>query len=265
MTGRQNHLVKRFREIARDGRLGGAAILDGPHLVEDALAAGVTLEVAAFAADAALGRLAGLAARCAARGARVVTASDPLLALMSPVKQASGVVAIAHLQATPLEAVLAAGAPQLALLLDGIQDPGNAGAIVRAAEACGATAVIAGPGTADLFGWKALRGSMGSVFRLPVAAAPSLDLAITAARDAGLRIVAAVPRGGTPLRQANLTRPTAILLGGEGPGLSPAMLALADEQLTIEMRQPVESLNVSVAAALIVYEAFRQRSHVAVR
>jgi TrmH family RNA methyltransferase len=124
--------------------------------------------------------------------------------------------------------------------------------------------VITGPGTADPFGWKALRGSMGSAFRLPVAAAVSLDAAVAAARDAGLRLFATVARGGTPLDRASLAGPAMILLGGEGPGLSDEMLERSDERLTIAMRAPVESLNVSVAAALIVYEASRQRTHVVI-
>jgi TrmH family RNA methyltransferase len=264
VSSRQNAVVKRFREIAREGRVGDDVLLDGAHLVGEALAAGVPLEVVAFATDAAQGRLEPLAADCVAGGGRVITAPDSVLSLMSPVKQPSGVIAIARLRPATIEAAIAAGSPALVLLLDRIQDPGNVGAIIRSAEACGASAVITGPGTADPFGWKALRGSMGSAFRLPVATATSLDAPLAAARDAELRIFATVARGGTPLDRASLAGPTLVLLGGEGPGLSDDVIARADERLTIAMRAPVESLNVSVAAALILYEASRQRSHVAI-
>ncbi len=216
-----------------------------------------------FAADAALGRLAALAVRCAAGGARVVTAPESVLLMMSPVKQPAGVVALGRLKSSTVEAAIAAGSPQLLLLLDHVQDPGNVGAIIRAAEACGATAVITGPGTADPFGWKALRGSMGSAFRLPVAMTRNLEDAMQAARDAGLRIFATVPRGGTALARTRFAQPSAILLGGEGPGLSEALVATADEHVTIPMQPPVESLNVAIAAALILYEASRQRLDVA--
>ncbi len=158
-----------------------------------------------------------------------------------------------------------APAPQLVLFLDGVQDPGNVGAIIRAAEGTGATAVITGSGTADPRGWKALRGSMGSTFRLPVASADSLATALAAARAAGLHLFAAVPRGGTPLADANLTRPAGIVLGGEGAGLPAGTIAGTDEALTIAMRPPVESLNVAIAAALVLYEASRQRADVIVR
>jgi len=256
--------VKRFRDVARAGRIGDEVLLDGAHLIGEARAAGMALEVVAFAADAAQGRLAPLAADCTEGGARVLTVSSSVLALMSPVKQPSGVIAIARLHPATIESAIAAGAPALVLLLDRIQDPGNVGAIVRSAEAFGATAVIRSPGTADPFGWKALRGSMGSAFRLPMAAAVSLDAPVAAARHAGLRIFATVARGGTPLDRASLAGPAMILLGGEGPGLSEEMIERADARLTIAMRVPVDSLNVSVAAALIVYEASRQRTHVVI-
>jgi TrmH family RNA methyltransferase len=158
-------------------------------------------------------------------------------------------------------------APSLVLILDRVQDPGNVGAIIRAGEACGATGVITTPGTADPFGWKALRGSMGSALRLPVARADSIDDAARAASRAGVRVYASVPREGTSLTSADLTGGLALLLGGEGAGLDAAAIASADERITIPMRPPVESLNVATAAALILYEASRQRGmlNVAVR
>ncbi len=88
---------------------------------------------------------------------------------------------------------------------------------------------------------------------------------LPALRNERVRMLAAVARGGTPLGRVALDGPSAILLGGEGPGLSDELLAAADERLTIEMRPPVESLNVAISAALVLYEASRQRSHVAVR
>ena len=264
VTSRQNDLVRRFRELARDSREGDAILLDGVHLIEEALAAGITLEAVALASSAAQDRLAPLLTRCSASAARVVTMPDALLAAISPVRSASPAVAIARLRLATVDAALS-HQPPLVLFLDGVQEPGNVGAIIRAAEACGATAVITGPGTADPLGWKALRGSMGSVFRLPVASTRSLADALPAARTAGLHLYAAVPRGGTPLTQANLACPAGIVLGGEGGGLPAETVAGTDEGLTITMRPPVESLNVAIAAALVLYEASRQRANVTVR
>ena len=265
VTSRNNPLVKRFREVAREGRLGEVVLLDGPHLIGEAIDSHVPVDVIVFSADAARGRLLDLAERSARTDARIITVPDSLLSAISPVRQASGVVALARVKAASLDAALAARPPQLVVFLDTLQDPGNVGAVIRTAEACGATAVITGPGTADPFGWKALRGSMGSALRLPIAMVRDLRDAANAARAAGVRLVATVPRGGTPLAASDISGPLAIIVGGEGAGLTNELIAAADETLTIEMHGPVESLNVSVAAAIILYEASRQRAHVAVR
>lgn len=263
ISSRQNALVKRFRELIHGRGPENEILLDGPHLLEEANAAGIDVLVAAFDLDVAGGRLVELAARTAASGARVVTMPPAVLAAASPVRHPSGVVAIARMARPDLDEVYGRS-PALVLVLDAVQDPGNVGAIVRAAEACGATGVVAAAGSADPYGWKALRGAMGSTFRLPVATAPLRD-AVAAARRAGLRIFATAPRDGTPLSHASLAQPSAIVLGGEGSGIARDVLDAADERLSIEMQPPVESLNVSSAAAIIVYEASRQRAHVAVR
>jgi TrmH family RNA methyltransferase len=255
VTSRQNPVVRRFR--AAGDPSGDVLLLDGAHLIEEALAASVSLELVAID-DSARADVAALARRAQTLGARVISVPSKVLAAMSPVRQPSGIVAIARRQERTLAEALA-HAPQLVLLLDEVQDPGNVGAIVRAAEACGATGVIAGQGTADPMGWKALRGSMGSIFRLPVAVRQSLPEAVAAARAMGIEIVAAVPRDGVLLPDCDLRRPVAVLLGGEGGGLPDSLVALATTRLSIPMRPPVESLNVATAAALIAYEAQRQR------
>jgi TrmH family RNA methyltransferase len=255
ISSRQNPLVRRFRELSSrpaDDRV----LLDGEHLLTEALTSHVPIEVAAVG-DAFLDH--SLTREVARQGGRVVAVSAPVLAAMSPVRQPSGVVAIATRRTASLEDALAR-APQLVLFLSDVQDPGNVGAIVRAAEACGATGIVTGEGTADPYGWKALRGSMGSVFRVPVAARVAIADAVRAARAQGIRILAAVPRDGEPLPAADLRQPSAILLGGEGSGVPAALAQMADARLSIPMRPPVESLNVSVAAALIAYEASRQRA-----
>jgi TrmH family RNA methyltransferase len=187
-----------------------------------------------------------------------VTVSGSVLAAMSPVRTPSGVVALARRRPATLDAVFAR-TPPFVLILTNVQDPGNLGAIVRAAEGCGATGIVTGPGTADPFGWKALRGSMGSTLRIPVAVHQPISRTIETARERGLRIYAAVPRGGTPLPASALRGPIAVLLGGEGGGIPDDLVGAADETLTIPMQPPVESLNVAIAAALIAYERMRQQ------
>jgi TrmH family RNA methyltransferase len=258
ISSRQNPIVKRFRDLARAGAADETMLLDGQHLVEEAIDSDVPIELAAFAEKHAQGRLVTLAAKTRRTGAKTVTVTDQVLAALSPVQHPSGVVAIAKRPARSVEEVFAKQ-PQLVVLLSEVQDPGNVGAIIRAAEACGASGIVAGELTADPFGWKALRGAMGSTFRIAVARQPIED-ALAVARQAGVRIFATVPRGGTPLPQCDLRGPAAILLGGEGGGLPAAWLSASDQRLTIPMRGQVESLNVAIASALILYEASRQRA-----
>jgi TrmH family RNA methyltransferase len=278
ISSRQNAIVKRFRELARASRPvkanGGAdpsaraghateVLLDGEHLVQEALRCDIPIEIAAFAdrqLDNVLSPVARIAKDVRKRGGRVLKVSDQVLAAMSPVQHPSGVVAIARARPADVRVVMATVTDlPLVLVLAGLQDPGNVGAIVRAASAFGASGVVAIEGSANPFSWKALRGAMGGTFRLPIAARGSLTEVIASARELGVRLVAAVPRGGTPLPDVDLREPTAIVLGGEGAGLSSAVMAAVDETVTIPMQAPVDSLNVAIAAALILYEAMRQR------
>jgi RNA methyltransferase, TrmH family len=263
ITSRQNAIVKRFRELARASgtTTPGEVLLDGAHLVQEALACGVAVEVAAFSdrqVGAAQSPLARIAKDVKKHGGRVLSVSDHVLAAMSPVQHPSGVVAIGHTHPSDLRAAFAV-APQLVLVLAGLQDPGNVGAIVRTAAAFGATGLVTIEGSANPFGWKALRGGMGGTFRVPVAARGTWTDVVAAAANARVRVIAAVPHGGTPLARIDLREPTAIILGGEGAGISEMARAAAAGTVTIPMRPPVESLNVAIAAALMLYEASRQR------
>ncbi len=247
-------MVARFRDAARGGP-DAALLLDGLHLVAEALDAGISIEALAVT-DAALEdpAVAGVATRVA----ETLVAAPGVLAAMSPVRSASGVVALARRPVTTAAACVSGPEPLAVIAVD-VQDPGNLGAIIRAAEAGGATGVLTTAGGADPFGWKALRGSMGSAFRLPVSRVEDGHAAVALARGQGLRVVAAINSGGTPMANAGLHGPLALVLGGEGPGLDQALVGAADEGITIPMAPPVESLNVAVAAALLVYEARRQR------
>jgi TrmH family RNA methyltransferase len=188
----------------------------------------------------------------------VVEVSDTVMSAMSPVSTPSGIVAIADRPSWSVDQVFE-GAPQLVVIALDVQEPGNAGAIVRAAEACGATGVAFCGASADPFGWKALRGSMGSALRLPLASVPTVDDAFAAARRHGVLLAATRPRGGRLPREADLRQPIAFVLGGEGPGLPASVVETADLCVSLPMAAPVESLNVAVAAALLVYEASNQR------
>jgi TrmH family RNA methyltransferase len=141
-----------------------------------------------------------------------------------------------------------------------VQDPGNVGAIIRSAAAAGATGVAVDHESADPWGWKALRASMGTAFRVPVVRIKDATDAIDAWRTRGMTIVAASLSGGKSLYEYDLTKPVAFLIGSEGAGLPTDVLEFADSRVTIPMKDGVESLNAAVSAALLLYEARRQRS-----
>lgn len=258
ITSRQNPLVARYRAAAR----GDAAtiLLDGIHLVSDALAARLHIRDAAVAAHAADRDrdIAALMRSLVEAKADVVTATAPVMAAMSPVRSPSPIIALADRPAASLPNLFADAAPLVVLAID-VQDPGNLGAIVRVAEAGGASGVIVGGASADPFGWKALRGSMGSALRLPIVVAETAA-AVAELRLRGCRLVATAPRDGRSVFDVDLRQSIAVVIGGEGSGLDPALIAGADERVTIPMQAPVESLNAAVTAALIVYEAKRQRT-----
>jgi TrmH family RNA methyltransferase len=260
IASRQNPVVQQFRELARKRKPADARILvDGWHLLLEARQAGVAIERAAFTRDLLENAHTALVANeLAESGVEVFEASSAVMEAISPVRTPTGVVAIARREVAPLDMAFK-GAPQLVLAALDIQDPGNLGAMIRAADAAGATGVVACGASADPFGWKALRGAMGSAFRLPIAQA-DLETTLRVARAARIRLVAAVPRFGQPLFETDLSAPTVFLLGTEGAGLPLGLLQQMDETVTIPMRPPVESLNVAVAAALLFYEAMRQRT-----
>jgi len=261
IASRRNPLVLRYRAAAAGDD--PALLLDGIHLVADALAAGLTIR-SALVADDAMKRdeLQHLAHRLRDAGANVMLASDIVMSAVSPVRSHSPIVALADNPTRPSEALYLVETP-LVLIACGIQDPGNLGAIVRVAEAAGASGVVAAGAGADPFAWKALRGSMGSALRLPLGRSETVSDALEEARRHGCRIVATTPRSGVSLFDADLSGPLALLLGGEGAGLDMQVLDAADVRVSIPMQSPVESLNAAVAAALLAYEVRRQRQAVA--
>jgi TrmH family RNA methyltransferase len=256
ITSRQHPIVKEFRELARGA--GPLMLLDGWHLLNEAAAADVAVDQIAICGPPTA-KEKTVVDRLRRSGARVVEVSGGVLNALSPVNSPTGVVASAQIPAVTSSSVLEPS-PALVLAGAGVQDPGNAGAIIRSAAAAGATGVVLDELSADPWGWKALRASMGSAFHLPVVRSRAMEKLSADWRGSGVRIVAAVPRGGTSMYQVDFTRPTAILMGGEGAGLPEEMIANADQRVSIPMRGAIESLNAAVAAAVLLYEAQRQRT-----
>lgn len=261
ISSRQNAIVRAYRDLAREADPAGVRLLlDGAHLIREAHGASLRFESLVVAAsrldtDNEEHALAELLHRA---GVDVARASDQVFAALSPVRTPSGIVAIAHRHPTTADAILEQ-ARLFALVVVDVQDPGNLGSLMRMAEAGGITGMIVAGESANPFSWKAVRGSMGSVLRLPIARAVSVDTVMQDIRRTHTKAVAAVPRGGWDPDAVDWQGRVALILGGEGPGLGPEIVAAADERVTIPMESPVESLNVAASAAIIIYAASRAR------
>jgi TrmH family RNA methyltransferase len=257
ITSRRHPLVV----ACRDARAGGddqPLLLDGWHLLLEATRSPVAVDaVLVGAAPPGPDERAALDALLEC-GAQVVEVSPEVLHAASPVRTPSGVVALARRPSTALERVFGP-APALVVAALDVQDPGNVGALVRTADAAGASGVVAVGGSADPLGWKALRAAMGSAFRLPLARVAEAADCLDRVRARGLQVVVLEPAGGVPPEAVDLTGPTCLVLGGEGRGVPAAVLAAADARVCLPMRPPVESLNVAVAGALALYAAAAQR------
>ena len=264
ISSRQNPLVAAFRSLAAAPDPAGARVLlDGAHLVGEALDAGLSFEVVIVAASRAAGSTeAGrLARELERRGIDVVEADDRAFDAISPVRTPSGIAAIGTRVLSEASSVCATPDALVLAAVD-VQDPGNVGALIRSAEAGGATGAFVTSGSANPFSWKSLRGSMGSALRLPVVAGTSADAVLSAMTGAGMRTIASVARGGIDPDRLDWQGRVGVWIGGEGQGLSDDIVSRCDEQVTIPMAPQVESLNAAVAAAVLVYAARRQRTRV---
>jgi TrmH family RNA methyltransferase len=261
ITSRQNSVVARFRTLADTADPTGARILlDGVHLVREAQESGSTFEIVAVSSSRVASNSEELhvAEALSKAGVEVVQAPDTVFDAMSPVRTPSGIVAIVTRRAASASEVCA-GPDALVLVAIDVQDPGNVGALARTAEAGGMTGMFVTGASANPFSWKAIRGSMGSVLRLPVVGSMPTASVMTCLRSGGIRTVAAVPRGGADPDAVDWTGKVALVLGGEGAGLPDEITRGCDGLVSIPMAARVESLNVAAAGAILVYAARRQR------
>ncbi|MGA7258241.1 MAG: RNA methyltransferase [Terracidiphilus sp.] len=254
-NGRLKELRRALGHPGREAR--GLAGIEGLNLLDEALRAGLRI-AAVFLAMEAHDPLKGLDLPDELDVMRVPQAiMNPILGTETP----QPVAALVEVPDWTWAHVLRGrGAwPPLVVVLAGLQDPGNAGAIVRSAEAFGATGIVALPGTVSLWNPKAVRASAGSVFRMPQVSV-SVDECFNTVREAGARFLSTTGRAAEPCDMVSMTGPVALLVGNEGSGVPPRIAARADERVTICCPGPVESLNAAVAAGILLYEASRQRS-----
>ena len=252
ITSRHHEIVGRCRAAA-SGDDPATMLLDGAHLVAEALAAPLTVTHIMVSADAAeRDEVRLILARAARAAIEAIEVSEPVLSAISPVRSPSGIVALAERPAPAAEPGYGQADRPVVIACE-IQDPGNLGAIIRVAEAAGARSVVLAGACADPWGWRVLRGSMGSALRLPLLARATAADAIAEARRGGSVVVAAVPAGGTPLFDTDLRGPVAIAIGSEGRGLPPPVVDAADRRVSVPMTEPVDSLNAAVTAAVLLY------------
>jgi len=261
ISSRQNPIVRAYRQLAREpDPIGARLLLDGAHLVREAQAAALVFESVVIA-QSHLDRETeegALAHSLQHAGVDVASAGDQVFAAVSPVRTPSGIIAIARRHAPTMRAILTHARLFVMVAVD-VQDPGNLGALMRVSEAGGLTGMIVAGDSANPFSWKAVRGSMGSALRLPVARGPSIDAVMQEIQNSRAKVIAAVPRGGYDPDAVDCSYRIALLLGGEGRGLSAGAVDAADERVTVPMEPPVESLNVAASAAILIYAARRSR------
>jgi TrmH family RNA methyltransferase len=248
-------LLKEVRRAANRGSLtsDGLAVAEGFHLLEEALRSRCEIRAVIVAEPVRAtveAHVRGL------KNTRVIAVSEAAFAELSSTDSPQGVISLVKPPAWTM-AQLVRGKP-LVIVLDGVQDPGNAGAVVRAGEAFGATGVAFLKGSVNPHNPKCLRASAGSIFRLPVVTAIEESLLLAALEQKRVTLFAAVPRDGKLLSETDLTGSCAIVIGSEARGISPKLARKATG-----IRIPtigVESLNAAVAAGVMLYEASRQRT-----
>jgi TrmH family RNA methyltransferase len=255
-----NARLKELRKLSRRSERSERRLFlaDGPKAVEGALSAGgpdpgpgCVVEV--FATAAATEQYADLAGRAP----RWTVVDDAALASLSDAVTPAGVVAVCRSVDVPLAPALAGA--RLVVICADVRDPGNAGTVIRCADAAGADAMVLAGHSVDPYNPKTVRATVGSLFHLPLAVEPDPAAAVEAARAAGLRVLAADGAGEVDLDAADelLAEPTAWLFGNEAWGLPDELAALADHRVRIPIHGRAESLNLSTAAAVCLYASAR--------
>jgi TrmH family RNA methyltransferase len=273
ITSRQNPLVKRFRRVRMMGER-QHVFLEGVRLIEDAVNAGAHFESIAFTAELESSeRGAALLDSLRLVQCRGALVSKQVMEAISDTKTPQGVAALVSRPYLDLDDLFS-NSPDLLVIADELQDPGNLGAIIRTAEAAGANGLITTRYTVDPFNDKAIRASMGSALRLPLVTGASRADIAARCRDRKIKMIAsrAAPQHaqgviGDAARtervklasEVDMTVPIALIVGREATGISESAQAEADEFVHIPMAQGVESLNVAAATAMLLYEAARQR------
>jgi TrmH family RNA methyltransferase len=255
ITSAQNQHVQRVRALARQRKArqqAGEFLVEGVRLVEEALQAGWPARLLLFSADLSpRGR--ALLDQARAGGCPMEELTPALMKSSADTESPQGILGVFARQERPLPRH-----PDFVVVADGIRDPGNLGTLLRSAAAAGAQAALLAPGVVDAFAPKVLRAGMGAHFRLPLREM-GWD-AIAAYLKPTCQVYLAEASQGSACWQLDLTRPLALVIGGEAQGAGPQARALADALISIPMPGASESLNAAAAAGILLFEVVRQRS-----
>jgi RNA methyltransferase, TrmH family len=260
LTSLRSPRIKAARQLAKRAlRMRARSFLaEGPQTAGEALAAGVVSQL--FLTSAARARHQALADVALRQGAEVHAVSGEVMAELAQTITPQGVLAVCGFVDVPLAGLIGL-APRLVVVLANVRDPGNAGTVLRTADAAGADGVIFSSASVDPYNSKCVRASAGSIFHLPIVLGVPVENAVTSLRGAGLRVLAADGTASQSLDdlepRGTLGKPSAWLFGNEAWGLPPDLLALADESVAVPIYGKAESLNLAAAAAVCLYAASR--------
>jgi TrmH family RNA methyltransferase len=237
----------------------GLYIAEGVRLVEEAVIAGAPVEAILLSGDLQSGRYDKIITRVVSLGAEVYEVTEQVLAHVADTKTPQGVVAIVRQTAGDPTAFLQNKTNPLYLVLDGIQDPGNLGTMIRTADAVGATGVFLGTNCVDLYNPKVVRATMGSLFHLPLFEV-DLEQFLPLIKAQGVSVVGTATQAEKTVFQHDFTKGTALVIGSEAHGMSDSVAALVDQNISLPMPGQAESLNAAIASSVMLYEALRQRT-----
>lgn len=260
ITSLGNPTIKRIRTLyVRKGReKAKMAVLEGSRLVQDALGRDVRFAEVLCSESFYESEFGGkLVKDLSDAGAEVILVPDLLIERISDTKSPQGIIASIVIEQSSISKVFT-DSLSLLLILDGVQDPGNVGTLIRTAAAAGTACVILTEGCADVYNPKTLRSSMGAVFAVPVVECADRTEVIAQVKTAGIKLVVSDGRGEMPYYDTWCTGRTCLVVGSEAHGVSERFFVSADVRVQIPMMSGIESLNVAVAGSILLYEAYRQ-------
>lgn len=262
ISSKDNSTVKFLRSLAdsKSRKKEQAFLIEGVKMVEEALRDNLGVETVVATPSLTQHHGKGVLKLSENKGIDIIWISERLMDVLADSKTPQPVMAVVQMK-RHTEELLLNHKSRLIVIAHQLQDPGNLGTIIRTAEAVGTSGIAITSNTVDPFNAKAVRASMNSILRLPVVLVGDIASFIQKCRQTGFQTMATALSGNKAHFEVDLTKPTAVILGQEGTGLPASIMATIDQRVRIPMAETIDSLNVATAAAVVLYEAMRQRLH----